>query len=368
MKKVCIYLIVGAGILFNSLYAGEKINIVKNGKPKYERTNFISLNLAYTINIGTTNEKNYISTASWMDVDDLGNLYILDFYESKVSVYDQKGIFIRSFGREGQGPSEMQKAGCFAIVDNKIYVVEGQRGVKIFNINGDYIDFVLPSRKFGPIKSLKVFNNCIYGLSLTLDSKEGEHGERVKREWDFVRYSLELKNGKHIKKYVKNFNFYNLAPRMLINQIDSDQNIYLPDSDDKYLINKYDSKGKLVLSFSRDFRRIPYSDDLKEWANRTWGSKIKPPKYPQVVRCIYLDDQDLIWVLVGECYLDSGGDLKVESIIDIFNKKGEYLYSFTNNSFGSITILKKGKLYTGPNAVEDNKLKVFDIIYSTKQN
>ncbi len=368
MKKVFFYFVVGAGILFNSLYAGEKINIVKNGKPRYEGTNFVSINLAYTISIGTANDKNFISDASWMDVDDLGNLYILDYYESKISVYDQKGIYIRSFGREGQGPLEMQDPQCFALADNKIFVLEKERGVKIFNINGDYIDFVLPSRKFGSIINFKVFNNCIYGLLLTLDSKEGEHGERVIREWDFVRYSLDLKNGKHIKKYVKKFNFFNLAPRMLINQIDSDQNIYLPDSDNKYLINKYDSKGKLLLSFSRDFRRIPYSDALKEWANRRWGSKIKPPKYPQIIRCIYFDDQELLWVLVGECYLDSDGDLKVESIIDIFNKKGEYLYSFTNNSFGSVTILKKGKLYVNPNVVGDNKLKVFDIIYSTKQN
>ena len=64
----------------------------------------------------------------------------------------------------------------------------------------------------------------------------------------------------------------------------------------------------------------------------------------------------------------SMGALQVDSIIDIFNKRGEYLYSFTNNSIGSAVIIKKGKIYIGPNALGEDKLKAFDIIYSTDQN
>ena len=41
-------------------------------------------------------------------VDDHGNVYILDSKSTPVNVFDAAGTFLRSFGEKGQGPGEFQ--------------------------------------------------------------------------------------------------------------------------------------------------------------------------------------------------------------------------------------------------------------------
>jgi len=42
-----------------------------------------------------------------MDVDNDGNIYILDGKEKKIKVFDSAGKFVKKFGEEGQGPGEL---------------------------------------------------------------------------------------------------------------------------------------------------------------------------------------------------------------------------------------------------------------------
>ncbi len=43
-----------------------------------------------------------------IQVDDQGQIYVLDSKECLVKVFDPKGKLIRSFGKRGQGPGEFQ--------------------------------------------------------------------------------------------------------------------------------------------------------------------------------------------------------------------------------------------------------------------
>lgn len=367
MKKKHISTILGIIAILNlgCTVKKENENLVINEHPKYEKNIFISLDKLYTINIGTLDDKYYLSDASWMDIDDSDNLYILDAYESKFHVFDQNGVHLRTFGGRGEGPSELYQPRCFSISKEKIFVLEKFRGIKVFNLFGEYIKYILPENL--NLASFKAFEDFIICQSLTIKFEKPILGEPDIRQWDITKYSNDFKKELQISKLIRHFNFFNYISKTLVNSIDSGHNIYLPYSDDEYLVNKYDSNGKKVLSFSRKYDRLHYSKQLKDWAKKKFGNKIIIPKYPPIVRCIYVDDNDYIWVLVGECYLDSSSDIRVESIVDIFNKKGEYLYKLKSDVFSNMTVIKKGKLYSGPNAPGDNKVKVYKILYSGEE-
>src|SRR3989344_7327609 len=60
-------------------------------------------------------------------------VYVSDFDNSRIQVFDLDGNYISEFGKE-----RLHQPGSLALHDNKIYVISGKK-IKIFNSNGDYI-------------------------------------------------------------------------------------------------------------------------------------------------------------------------------------------------------------------------------------
>jgi len=361
MKKRYLLVILGILIVFNLSCAvkEDKSNFksIENKNPKYKDTDFISLTQLYTINIATTSGKYNILNASWFDVDNSGNLYIMDTYDSKIHIFDSNGNHIKTFGGLGEGPSDLNEPRIISILNEKIYVLERYRGIKIFSLNGKYIDFV--STEMRSLFALKAFEDFFLGLRMSL-----RQGNPNLRTWSFEKYSTNYEKELQITELKKKSNRFNLFSKTYINSIDSKHNIYFPYSDDEYLVMKYDIKGTPLLSFSRNFKKIPYSQELKDWAMKKSNiSQDQIPTYPPVVRCIFVDNKDYIWVLVGECFLDSNGQVRTKSIIDIFNNNGKFLYTFKSDAFSNVSIIKNNKLYSGPSAAGDNEVKVFRITY-----
>ena len=86
----------------------DGVTIVKNPKePMYGEDVF---SLEEELSIGEAEEgKEYIfSTIRNIAVDDEERIFILDSKEKKIIVFDKNGVFIKTFGRIGQGPGEFQ--------------------------------------------------------------------------------------------------------------------------------------------------------------------------------------------------------------------------------------------------------------------
>ncbi len=340
------------------------IKSIKNTNPKYENTDFVSLTQLYTINIRTTSGRFNILNASWFDVDNIGNLYVLDVQDSKIYIFDSNGKHIKTFGGIGEGPSELYNPRIISISNDKIYVLERWRGIKIFSLKGEYIDFVSPEMR--NLFALKAFEDFFLGLEVSFDQKN-----RNLRKWRLVKYSIDYEEELQITELKKKASLFDIFSKNYINSIDSKHNIYFPYSrdeyysNDEYLVMKYDIKGNPLLLFSRNFKKIPYSQKFKNWAiQKTNISQDRIPTYPPVIRTIFVDDKDYIWVLVGECFFDSNYQVRTESVIDIFNQNGKFLYTFKSDAFTGTSIIKNGRLFSRPNAAGDNQIKVFKITYN----
>ena len=131
-----------SNVLISCKPASNEVIRVNNSSPKYADREFVKLEKLYTIDvtqISLFGKDTSIDMQKLIDFDDDNNLYILDSFESKISVFNEKGEFIKSFGRPGQGPKEFIRPNTLIIKKDKIYVFQGFHEYKILDLDGEYI-------------------------------------------------------------------------------------------------------------------------------------------------------------------------------------------------------------------------------------
>jgi hypothetical protein len=71
-------------------------------------------------------------------VDKDGNVYVTDTFNNRVEIFDADGEFISTFGKNGDGPADLERPKGIAIDgDGHIWVVDAaQNMVKVFNQQG----------------------------------------------------------------------------------------------------------------------------------------------------------------------------------------------------------------------------------------
>ncbi len=90
------------------------------GVPLAERTEVIELELDLVIG---SDEPDYaFYNQFYFDVDDDGDVWVLDVDNFRIAGFDAEGAFIRSFGGQGQGPGEWMRPRGFAVVGDRMYV------------------------------------------------------------------------------------------------------------------------------------------------------------------------------------------------------------------------------------------------------
>jgi hypothetical protein len=90
------------------------------------------------------------------DVDDSGNIYLLESLAGRIFVYDKDGRLKNEFGKKGQGPGEFEIAVFLAVSkDRRIHVMDRiRRTIQIFDAQGKWLEGrLLPS--VGMMNSLR---------------------------------------------------------------------------------------------------------------------------------------------------------------------------------------------------------------------
>jgi hypothetical protein len=354
--------------LYDYSYSQERpsnILTIISKNPKYTNE-FVRLNELYYIPTADESGKNryVISSIYSMDVDKDSNLYVLDFRLCTITVFDKKGKYIRTLGGKGQGPGELETPLWLSIWNDKIYVYEQFMGIKIFDLKGKYIDFNIVRNNHYNIRKFKIYNDLIY----TVEKVTIEEENIAKVTYPINKISIDFDKSNTIYTVKTEYKVGSDAlPRFdprLSWTLDEKGTIYFTgDMLTTYKIDVFADNGKLILSFGREYERIPFSKTTIEVLNDFFRKKIELLKYPEVINYLIFDN-GYIFVVVGETSAHVIGRYRLDSIIDVFNTKGEYLYTFKSKYFGSAnTLIKNNRLYANPTD-DDLNIRVFQIQYN----
>ena len=121
-------------------------------------------------NSGSMSSKLYSSVQVYypLDVatDSAGNVYVLEYYNNRILVFDSSGNYKRAFGGYGNNCSRWRFARQFAIYDDKIYLADTYNHViKVLSLTGSCIKndgiYSVPQRTYYP-HGIAVNNNYIF--------------------------------------------------------------------------------------------------------------------------------------------------------------------------------------------------------------
>lgn len=109
------------------------IKIINNPKaPLYAD---IIYKLEEDLIIGNENDENYLfHKIRDVDVDQDGNIYVVDLGNRRVQVFSKNGIYIRTLGRFGQGPGEFELPHTINIDEDRGNIIVADRSRRRKNL------------------------------------------------------------------------------------------------------------------------------------------------------------------------------------------------------------------------------------------
>lgn len=267
-------------------------------------------------------------------VDDVGNIYVMEFTQSKFYVFGPEGKFLFSFGKKGEGPGEIKNAFRFFLLDDMIIVPELGK-FSFFDLKGKFQKSINTGRMVAPLTFLDSGHFFHTGGLVSREKKSGDM---------LYLFDLETRKDKVIAEIPREEALTATSGGRRVMVRDStttpgivlgleDKHIYYGKSD-KYVIKKSDLDGKELFSFSLDGRKrkkVSMVYKRKRFENVIVnGRKMAKEMVDQMVKSmpdestffnrVMVDEQGLIYVFVSDLENETGRE------IDIFSPEGKYLY------------------------------------------
>jgi hypothetical protein len=299
----------------------NNVKIISN--PDYPRDGKFNHELIEELSIGLEDgDENYIlNRPHAINVDINGTIYILDWGDINIKVYDKHGKFLRTIGRKGMGPGEINQPPLYFDLsfDGKIYIADSRnKRVAIFDTSGSHISGF--SIYDGLLSNIKIFNNDTIFISKRFYEDEI-------RKLSIYKYNLDGKE-------LLNYGLFKLHQPIIIKRDEKSSSsvsspyapntVWTVSSDgflytgygEPYQIKVFDLDGKIMHKFGREHNPVPitYKRDRLEGL----------PTHKSAFTRYWTFDQDgNLWI---EIYTDD--EIK-DHVYDIFSPDGIYLKQIT---------------------------------------
>ena len=128
-----------------SLFLVFSFQVQAKSPPPGTGTSDIPANILIMLdNSGSMSAKLYNSVEVYypLDVatDSSGNVYVMEYYNNRIKVFNSSGAYLRSFGSHGYGCNQWRYARQFTIYDDKIYLADTyNHKIKVMSLSGGCI-------------------------------------------------------------------------------------------------------------------------------------------------------------------------------------------------------------------------------------
>lgn len=310
--------------------------VVKNPKEPLYKENILAFKEELSIGGAEAQGNNAFSQIRTFAIDDAENVYVLDSKEAHIKIFDKNGKYIRTFGRSGQGPGELELPQSISInkTTKEIIVQEISRRLSIFALDGKFLRNLSLKETWG-LRVRTDSRGYIYVTEGVVDPKGSQYL--------FKKFGPDMKLIAILSKTPAPTPVA-LNPFMAIAywEIDQDDKIVYGYPED-YEIQVFNLQNKLIKRISRKYDPVEVTEDEKKEQTKDTppGINIKFdfPKYHSAYRRFFLDDQNRIFVQSWE--KTEGGK---KFLYDIFDEEGKFLARVPLKL--TPVILKKGKLYS----------------------
>ncbi len=322
----------------------DGVEVVENPKepaPPEGTLNKIILIQEFSLGEGESDEDMFAELTS-VDVDSDGNIYILDRKEKKVKIFDSAGNFVKKFGKDGQGPGEMNVPITIQVTPDGELVVSDVLNQRLmyFTLEGEFLREMSTAAK-------------AQGLTLPLFDSQGDMiGQQIVLSEDKImrevrKYDSEL-NTLFTVTSIDNTNLIqgkiNPFQVVIFYQLGKDNTIYYSNPE-TYEIKVLNSEGKLVRRIIKDYEPVKVTEEDKEDFFERIPEVAGPVKdrieFPKVFPPYVNFTLDEEWRLFVRTY-EKGKEVK-EFFFDVFDAEGRYISRFPFN--GDIRVWKGHKLY-----------------------
>lgn len=294
-------------------------------------------------------------------IDDQGQIYIFDHGNKVIHVYDQTGKHIRAFGKEGNGPGELNGYFESIAAANDKLILNIRRTV-IFDHQGNFLAEI-PRVLFDAFEATK--NGLNYYRGIEYPSKY------LIETYDFNGKLVEKVDNPNYRNNNSSADAYSNANLMntLVQRFSKPKDFqpyktgYIQRYAGQFKIEILDKNRSKQITLTRDFPSVQEIIDRNVAMGNTKGQIVTEAR--RIVTGGIKDDiQQIIGSINGYIFLSVATD-KDETLIDVINPNYEYIdqFKFDGNEITAISIvdhyliLSRKNDETGP-YVEIYRIKV----------
>jgi len=314
----------------------DGVQVVHSPENPAEGSAEIPLHELWRVGGDTENDTEMFGVIVRICSDAQGNIYLLDRQLSEVRVFSRQGKYLRTIGREGEGPGEFRRpADMFFLPDGNLAVMQ-IHPPKIVVLSPDGVpqgEMPFPEakgaqvlRRAAPagdrivlIRRQQEFFDDRYTIHASIDIV-GHDGSLVatleSSSFDLVFAKFQLREQ----------DFDRFQRRLAVG---ADGHIYTCPDRRPYRINVWEPDGRLVRVIERDFDSWKRNADEREHEQHIWDMYARAYRettgeiddYDKDIRGVY-PRADGLWVLTsrGERERDPG----VLGVFDVFDTEGRF--------------------------------------------
>jgi len=298
----------------------DGVKIVTN--PDYPKDGVIEYTLVEDLSIGgNVDDEDYLfHRPQDVKVGKDGTIYVVDFGDATIKLYDQRGQYFRSIGGQGQGPNEFGRSLYISLGSDENVFVLDQRNyrVAVLNKNGEYVGGFRIEELVRPKIEMDSRNNIYVGLGIQEENYQwlnirsfNPDGEELVNYGDFKLVQSITEKVKTDRGFSARSSVSRIAPTTVW-KVNPDGKLYAGYGD-TFLISVYKTGGSLDFKFGRLYTPVPYKAGKKPGQSNEVGI------FNTLARRWLFDDEGNIWI---EFFM---GTEPEHFVYDVFSPDGIYL-------------------------------------------
>jgi hypothetical protein len=287
-------------------------------------------------------EEQYLfSDITGLDVSDEGSIYVINRPDANVRIFDRNGLFLKTIGRKGQGPGEMEMPVYIQIgAGRDIFIFDymGYRGL-YFNSDGEFLRQQPSLGTFMPVRMDS--KGKVIGMEVLAPPPLG--GKVIRAYSSNLRPLFEIAKEEQGSK-----NVFDIGRPACYCVVKPDDSIVWGDSKE-YILNVLDAEGRQTRRITKPYDPVPISNEDRESISKRYadavryGMKVEFRSHYPAFGGIFADDSGRIFV---KTYERSESD-KDSFCFDVFDPEGRFCARVPIKvTLDRYSVWKNGKLYT----------------------